>query len=116
MVRGSDYVDGGWFGESAHPAPTEYFYLVTARKGNAETAYYEAQVVSRDTAAGQINRITWRPVNGATGYRVYRFRAEHGAGRLPAAQIGRCGRERLCGRRAWTSPAPSSRAPRTTAI
>ena len=72
MVRGSDYVDGGWFGESAHPAPTEYFYLVTARKGNAETAYYEAQVVSRDTAAGQINRITWRPVNGATGYRVYR--------------------------------------------
>ena len=79
MVRGSDYVDSGWFGESAHPAPTEYFYLVTARNGNGETNYDAPQVVSRDTSAGEINRLTWRPVNGATGYRVYR--ATQNAGR-----------------------------------
>ena len=72
MIRGSDYVDGGWFGESAHPAPAEFFYMVTAVDGSGETHYDADQVVSRDTVSGQINRIGWRPVNGATGYRVYR--------------------------------------------
>ena len=72
MVRGSDYVDGGWFGESAHPAAAEYFYLVTALDGSGETPYDTNLVVSRDTLAGEINRISWRPVNGATGYQVYR--------------------------------------------
>ena len=72
MVRGSDYVAGGWFGESAHPAPAEYFYLVTAMEGNGETAYDATQVVSRVTRAGDINRLTWLPAGGATGYRVYR--------------------------------------------
>ncbi len=72
MVRGSDYVDGGWFGESAHPTAAEYFYLVTAVDGSGETPYDATQVVSRDTLAGEINRLTWLPVNGATGYRIYR--------------------------------------------
>ena len=72
MVRGSDYVDGGWFGESAHPVPAEYFYLVTAVDADGETPYDADQVVSRDTLAGEINRLTWWPVNGATGYRIYR--------------------------------------------
>jgi len=72
MVRGSDYVDGGWFGESAHPEAAEYFYLVTAKSEDGETAYDAEQVVSRDTGVGEINRLTWRPVSGATGYRIYR--------------------------------------------
>ena len=72
MIKGTDYVDGGWFGESGHPAPGEYFYLVTALDGSGETGYDPAQVVSRDTLAGEINKLSWLPVNGATGYRIYR--------------------------------------------
>ena len=85
MVRGSDYVDGGWFGESAHPVPAEYFYLVTAVDGDGETPYDVDQVVSRDTLAGEINRLTWLPAGGATGYRIYRA----------TGNIGRADFERL---------------------
>jgi hypothetical protein len=72
MIKGTDYVDGGWFGESGHPAAGEYFYLVTALSASGETEYDSAEVISRDTLAGEINKITWLPVNGATGYRIYR--------------------------------------------
>jgi len=72
MIKGTDYVDGGWFGESGHPAAGEYFYLVTALDASGETEYDPAEVISRDTLAGEINKITWLPVNGATGYRIYR--------------------------------------------
>jgi hypothetical protein len=72
MIKGTDYVDGGWFGESGHPAAEEYFYLVTALSASGETEYDSAEVISRDTLAGEINKITWLPVNGATGYRIYR--------------------------------------------
>ena len=85
MVRGSDYVDGGWFGESAHPVPAEYFYLVTAVDGDGETAYDADQVVSRDTLAGEINRLTWLPAGGATGYRIYR--ATQNAGRTDFGRL-----------------------------
>ena len=78
MARGSDYVDGGWFGESDHPAAAEYFYLVTALDASGETAYDADKVVSRDTRAGDINRLAWRPVSGATGYHVYRAAANAG--------------------------------------
>ena len=47
--------------------------------GSGETPYNADQVVSRDTVAGQINWLTWLPVNGATGYRIYR--ATQNAGR-----------------------------------
>lgn len=72
MIKGTDYVDGGWFGESGHPAAGEYFYLVTALSASGETEYDSAEVISRDTLAGEISKITWLPVNGATGYRIYR--------------------------------------------
>lgn len=72
MIKGTDYVDGGWFGESGHPAAGAYFYLVTALDGSGETEYDPAEVISRDTLAGEINKITWLPVNGATNYRIYR--------------------------------------------
>jgi len=72
MIKGTDYVDGGWFGESGHPGAGEYFYLVTALDASGETEYDPAEVISRDTLAGEINKITWLPVNGATGYRIYR--------------------------------------------
>ncbi len=72
MIKGTDYVDGGWFGESGHPAAGEYFYLVTGLSASGETEYDSAEVISRDTLAGEINKITWLPVNGATGYRIYR--------------------------------------------
>jgi|MTBAKMStandDraft_1061839.scaffolds.fasta_scaffold01049_17 hypothetical protein len=72
MIKGTDYVDGGWFGESGHPAAGEYFYLVTALSASGETEYDSAEVISRDTLVGEINKITWLPVNGATGYRIYR--------------------------------------------
>ncbi len=72
MIKGADYVDGGWFGRSGHPAADEYFYLVTAQSAAGETQYDSAKVVSRDTPAGEINRLSWLPVSGATGYRIYR--------------------------------------------
>jgi len=72
MIEGTDYVDGGWFGRSGHPAADEYFYLVTAQSAAGETPYDPAKVVSRDTLAGEINRLSWLPVSGATGYRIYR--------------------------------------------
>jgi len=72
MIKGTDYVDGGWFGQSGHPAADEYFYLVSAQSATGETHYDAAQVVSRNTLAGEINRLSWLPVSGATGYRIYR--------------------------------------------
>lgn len=72
MIKGTDYVDGGWFGQSGHPPAAEYFYLVTALDNADETAYDADRVVSRDTGAGEINRLAWLPSGGATGYRIYR--------------------------------------------
>jgi hypothetical protein len=72
MIKGTDYVDGGWFGRSGHPAADEYFYLVTVQSATGETQYDPAKVVSRDTLTGEINRLSWLPVSGATGYRIYR--------------------------------------------
>jgi len=72
MIKGADYVDGGWFGRSGHPAADEYFYLVTAQSAAGETQYDPAKVVSRDTLTGEMNRLSWLPVSGATGYRIYR--------------------------------------------
>ena len=72
MIEGTDYVDGGWFGRSGHPAADEYFYLVTAQSAAGETQYDPAKVVSRDTLTGEMNRLSWLPVSGATGYRIYR--------------------------------------------
>jgi hypothetical protein len=72
MIKGEDYVDGGWFGQTNHPAPGQHFYLVTAYNGSGETAFDTDAVVGRDTAADEMNRLSWLPVSGATGYRVYR--------------------------------------------
>ncbi len=72
MVKGTDYIDGGWFGRSGYPAAAEYFYVVTALSASGETEYISGRVVSRQTAAGEVNLITWRPISGATGYRIYR--------------------------------------------
>ncbi|MCE5322358.1 DUF4815 domain-containing protein [bacterium] len=72
MVKGTDYVDGGWFGQPGYPAAGEYFYVVTALSASGETEYISGRVVSCQTAAGETNLITWRPVSGATSYRVYR--------------------------------------------
>ncbi len=72
MIEGTDYVDGGWFGRSGYPAAAEYFYVVTALSASGETEYISGRVVSRQTAAGEANLITWKPISGATGYRIYR--------------------------------------------
>ena len=72
MVKGEDYIDGGWFGRPDHPAAGDYFYLVTAYNASGETAFNAGAVVARATAAGEINKLSWLPVSGATGYRVYR--------------------------------------------
>jgi len=72
MIKGTDYVDGGWFGAGSHPAPDEYFYLVTVKDAVGETQYDPAFVVSRETLAGQINKLSWLPISGAASYRVYR--------------------------------------------
>ena len=78
MVKGTDYVDGGWFGQSAHPAPGAYYYVVTAFSAAGETQYDAGAIVSRPTYAGELNRLTWLPVSGALGYRVYRSTAATG--------------------------------------
>jgi hypothetical protein len=72
MVKGTDYADGGWFGRPGYPGAGEYFYVVTALSASGETEYISARVASRQTAAGDANLITWRPISGATGYRIYR--------------------------------------------
>lgn len=72
MIKGTDYVDGGWFGRSGHPAADEYLYLVTAQSTTGEAQHDSAKVVSRDTLTGEINRLSWLPVGGATGYRIHR--------------------------------------------
>lgn len=72
MAKDTDYVDGGWFGQPGYPAAGEYYYLVTALSAAGETEYASSRVVSRQTAAGEVNLLTWKPVSGATGYRIYR--------------------------------------------
>jgi hypothetical protein len=72
MVKGVDYVDGGWFGVSGHPAPDTYYYVVTAFDGNGETVFDAGSIVSIETQANALNRLAWLPVAGAQGYRVYR--------------------------------------------
>ncbi|HQU41153.1 MAG TPA: hypothetical protein PK867_00015 [Pirellulales bacterium] len=47
-----------------------YYYVVTALEGQGETN--ASTVVSATALAGQALSITWSPVTGATGYRVYR--------------------------------------------
>lgn len=72
LVKGTDYVDGGWFGRAGYPGAAQYHYLVTAVSGSGETEYASQRVVSRQADAGGINLITWQPISGATGYRIYR--------------------------------------------
>jgi len=72
MIKGEDYVDGGWFGITAHPTAGTYHYVVTAFDGSGETAFNSGSVLSRMTLAEEMNRLSWLPVNGANGYRVYR--------------------------------------------
>ncbi len=89
MIKGTDYVDGGWFGRSGYPAAAEYFYVVTALSASGETEYISGRVVSRQTAAGEANLITWRPISGATGYRIYR--ASTNAGRTSFKRLKEVG-------------------------
>jgi|GEM_PF-340471 len=89
MAKGTDYVDGGWFGQSGYPAAAEYYYSVTALSASGETAYASPKVVSRQTGAGEINLITWRPISGATGYRVYR--ASQNSGRTDFKRLAETG-------------------------
>ncbi len=72
MTKGVDYVDGGWFGVVNHPAATTYCYLVTAFDASGETTFDASKVLARPTAAGELNLLSWLPVNGALGYRLYR--------------------------------------------
>ena len=72
MVKGVDYCDGGLFGQSGCPAPGLYHYLVTVVTAAGESEYNGACVVSRQTGAGEINRLSWSAVPGAVRYRVYR--------------------------------------------
>lgn len=72
MLKGTDYADSGWFGQANHPAAGNYFYLVTAYNATGETAFNSAAVIARATVAGELNKLSWLPVSGATGYRVYR--------------------------------------------
>ena len=38
VAKGTDYVDGGWFGQSGYPAAAEYYYVVTALSASASPA------------------------------------------------------------------------------
>lgn len=72
MQKDDDYVDGGWFGEDGYPDTGDYYYVVTAFDANGETASSENEVVFRETDENDINKVSWLPVFGANGYRVYR--------------------------------------------
>lgn len=51
---------------------------MTAYNATGETAFNAAAVIARTTAAGEMNKLSWLPVSGATGYRVY-WAATNGA-------------------------------------
>ncbi|HOV72711.1 MAG TPA: DUF4815 domain-containing protein [Candidatus Hydrogenedentes bacterium] len=72
MEKGTDYCDGGLFGQSGCPAAGLYHYLVTVVTVYGESGYDSTRVVSRQTGAGEINRLSWTAVPGAVHYRVYR--------------------------------------------
>jgi len=93
LVKNTDYVDGGWFGQTNHPGAGEYRYLVTAFDATGETAFVSAKVVSRTTAAGQMNRLAWLPISGASGYRVYR--SSGGTARADFQRLRQLGSEAL---------------------
>ena len=50
--------------------PGSHGYMSNA--GYPEAREAVAKVVSRDTLTGEMNRLSWLPVSGATGYRIYR--------------------------------------------
>lgn len=93
LTKGTDYVDGGWFGQSNHPGAGNYHYLVTAFDASGETAFATAKVVSRQTENGEMNRLSWLPVSGAAGYRVYR--ASGGTARTDFQRLRQLGNEAL---------------------
>lgn len=93
LVKNTDYVDGGWFGQTNHPGAGEYRYLVTAFDATGETAFVSAKVVSRTTATGQMNRLAWLPISGASGYRVYR--SSGGTARADFQRLRQLGSEAL---------------------
>ncbi len=72
MVKGTDYVDGGWFGQTGQPATGQYFYLVTAVSATGETDFRPEFVAQCTTGLNQVNVVRWSQVTGATKYRVYR--------------------------------------------
>jgi len=72
MLKNVDYVDGGWFGVSGHPSATTYHYVVTAFDATGETIFNASTVLSAVTPSRGLNLLTWLPVSGAQGYRVYR--------------------------------------------
>ena len=72
MTKDVDYVDGSWFGRPDHPEGGLYYYFITAIRPAGESPYLSQQVVSRDTAPGDINVITWNHVDDASAYRIYR--------------------------------------------
>ncbi|CAM2066692.1 DUF4815 domain-containing protein [Sulfidibacter corallicola] len=83
MERDVDYTDGGWFGRADYPGAGLYHYLVTVRDSQGESGFVAANVVTRTAPVGGINALSWLPVNGATGYRIYR-----GSGAIEADQFG----------------------------
>ncbi|MBI2842748.1 MAG: DUF4815 domain-containing protein [Armatimonadetes bacterium] len=89
MVKGADYMDGGWFGQLGYPAAAEYYYVVTALSASGETAYSASRVAFRQTGAGEVNLLSWRPISGATGYRVYR--ATQNSGRTDFRRLAELG-------------------------
>lgn len=93
LVKGTDYVDGGWFGRSGHPTAGDYRYMVTAFDATGETAFVAAKIVSRTTALGELNKLSWLPVNGAAGYRVYR--SSGGTARTDFQRLRQLGTEAL---------------------
>ena len=93
MARGTDYADGGWFGVAAHPTAGQYFYIVTVFDATGESAFVSADVRSRQTGAGEMNKLSWLPVSGASGYRVYR--ASVNTGRSDFQRLVQLGSEAL---------------------
>ena len=93
LAKGTDYVDGGWFGRPNHPAAGDYRYIVIAFDAAGECAFASAKVVSRTTALGEMNRLSWLPVSGASGYRVYR--SSGGTARADFQRLRQLGSEAL---------------------
>jgi hypothetical protein len=100
MVKGTDYVDGGWFGQSGYPAAAEYHYVVTALSASGETEYDQRPSRLAPDRRGRCQPYYMETDQRRDGLSHIPSVAQYGPDQLQAAQRTRPGSDFL--RRRWS--------------